>query len=176
MMAAPRLLAGLDPGAGDRDSREVHEEHSEPDGQRQEQRDVFASVAENTTYTSTNVPTISTPNPSPWVYPLATALAPPPAASYAFTTPAPAHGAQALHRGVVERAREGELAGQEQPEGHGRVDVPARHARGAVHQHEDRAAERPRDALHANVLVLLHLCFQPSELRARSIVKCELLV
>jgi len=38
----------------------------------------FASVAEKTVYTSTNVPTASAPSPVPLLYPSPTTFAPPP--------------------------------------------------------------------------------------------------
>ena len=60
--------------------------------------------------------------------------------------PHAADGAQALRDDVEQRAHQGDLARQEEAEGDGRVDVPARHPRGAVDEDEDHAAEGPGDA------------------------------
>jgi hypothetical protein len=61
-----------------------------------------------------------------------------------------ADGAQALRGHVQDRAHQGHLARQEEPECHGRVDVAAGDAGGAVDEDEDHAAERPRDAEDAH--------------------------
>ena len=72
--------AGVDPGAGDRDSGEVHQElntakpmgSGASTGTWESLALRLASVAEKTVYKSTNVPTISAPRPSSLVYPSST--------------------------------------------------------------------------------------------------------
>ncbi|KAB8096443.1 hypothetical protein EE612_024891, partial [Oryza sativa] len=59
-------------------------------------------------------------------------------------------GAEALHHHVEEGPGEGQLPGEEEAEGDGRVDVAAGDAGGAVDEGEDHAAEGPGDALDAD--------------------------
>uniref|UniRef100_A0A0E0DH10 Uncharacterized protein n=1 Tax=Oryza meridionalis TaxID=40149 RepID=A0A0E0DH10_9ORYZ len=61
-----------------------------------------------------------------------------------------ADGAEALHHHVEEGPGEGQLPGEEEAEGDGRVDVAAGDAGGAVDEGEDHAAEGPGDALDAD--------------------------
>ena len=153
---------GVDAGAGDGDGGEVHEEDGEADGQRGQHGDVGVPGAalgvgggEDGVHEHERADDLGAE---------AVALGVPGgdgvgAAARGLVQRAPderlhdagaADGAQALHHHVVDRPRQRQLPGEEEPEGDGRVDVPPRHPRGAVDEREDHAAERPRDALDAH--------------------------
>eukprot|EP00252_Welwitschia_mirabilis_P015179 TRINITY_DN333_c0_g1_i1.p2 TRINITY_DN333_c0_g1~~TRINITY_DN333_c0_g1_i1.p2 ORF type:complete len:127 (+),score=6.14 TRINITY_DN333_c0_g1_i1:732-1112(+) len=61
-------------------------------------------------------------------------------------------GPEALHDHVVERARQRQLAGQEQTKSNSWVDVTTGDSGGTVNKGEDHAAEGPSDALDAHAV------------------------
>ncbi|BAT01305.1 Os07g0448600, partial [Oryza sativa Japonica Group] len=155
---APRRV---DAGAGDGDGRQVHHEHGEPDRQRRQHRDMgVAGVAlgvgggEDGVHEHEGADDLGGEAGALGVAggELVGAAAVPVVerALEPLDERDAADGAEALRHDVEDGADQGHLARQEEAERHRRVDVPAGDAGGAVHQDEDHAAERPRDAEDAH--------------------------
>ncbi|BAT01303.1 Os07g0448300, partial [Oryza sativa Japonica Group] len=157
---APRRV---DAGAGDRDRRQVHHEHREPDRQRRQHLDFYHRIAgvalgvgggEDGVHQHERADDLRGEAGARGVAggELVGAAAVPrvEAALEPLDERDAADGAEALRRHVQEGAHQGHLPGQEEAERHRRVDVPAGDAGGAVDEDEDHAAERPRDAEDAH--------------------------
>uniref|UniRef100_A0A8R7Q183 Uncharacterized protein n=1 Tax=Triticum urartu TaxID=4572 RepID=A0A8R7Q183_TRIUA len=153
----PEAPGRVDAGAGDGDGGEVHDEHREPDGQRRQHGHVgVPRLALRVGGGEDGVDEHEGADDlrgEPGALGVsrrelvgAAAVARVLGAVHGPDEAGPAHGAEALPDHVEQRADEGDLAGEEEAEGDGRVDVAAGDAGGAVDQDEDHAAEGPRDA------------------------------